>query len=81
MRLNKRWGVAAMLGGLLLLYYGLDLGRFLSLDFVKSSRAELEAWRGGQPLLAATPQAQARIRSGRYKLNHLDYDWALNDAR
>ncbi len=31
--------------------------------------------------LGATPQAQAEIRSGRYKLSHLDYDWALNDAR
>ena len=31
-------------------------------------------------LLAATPQAQAEIRGGRYKLAYLDYDWALNDA-
>lgn len=32
-------------------------------------------------VLAATPQAQAEIRGGRYKLAYLDYDWALNDAR
>lgn len=32
-------------------------------------------------VLAATPQAQAEIRAGRYKLAFLDYDWALNDAR
>lgn len=31
--------------------------------------------------LGATPQAQADIRSGRYRLAYLDYDWALNDAR
>lgn len=31
--------------------------------------------------LAATAQAQADIRAGRYKLAFLDYDWALNDAR
>lgn len=32
-------------------------------------------------VLGATPQAQAEIRAGRYKLESLDYDWALNDAR
>jgi hypothetical protein len=32
-------------------------------------------------VLAGTPQAQADIRAGRYKLAFLDYDWALNDAR
>ena len=31
--------------------------------------------------LADAPAAQADIRAGRYKLTHLDYDWALNDAR
>lgn len=31
--------------------------------------------------LGTTPQAQADIRAGRYKLTHLDYDWALNDVR
>jgi hypothetical protein len=32
-------------------------------------------------VLGASPQAQADIRAGRYKLAFLDYDWALNDAR
>jgi hypothetical protein len=32
-------------------------------------------------VLGATPQAQADLRAGRYKLGFLDYDWALNDAR
>jgi len=31
--------------------------------------------------LADAPAAQAELRAGRYKLTHLDYDWALNDAR
>ena len=31
--------------------------------------------------LAETPQAQAQIRSGDYRLEFLDYDWRLNDAR
>lgn len=32
-------------------------------------------------VLGSTPQAQADLRAGRYKLAFLDYDWALNDAR
>lgn len=31
--------------------------------------------------LADTPEAQARIRAGDYRLEFLDYDWRLNDAR
>lgn len=31
--------------------------------------------------LADTPEAQARIHSGDYRLEFLDYDWKLNDAR
>ena len=34
-------------------FFALDLGRFLSLDYVKSQRDHLEAWRNAQPLLAA----------------------------
>ncbi len=30
--------------------------------------------------LAKTPEAQARIRQGDYKLEFLDYDWRLNDS-
>ncbi len=31
--------------------------------------------------LADTREAQARIRAGDYRLEYLDYDWKLNDAR
>lgn len=31
--------------------------------------------------LGGTPQAQADLRAGRYKIVYLDYDWSLNDAR
>jgi hypothetical protein len=31
--------------------------------------------------LAATPDAQAKLRSGDYRLDFLDYDWKLNDAQ
>jgi hypothetical protein len=32
-------------------------------------------------VLGSTPQEQADLKAGRYKLAHLEYDWALNDAR
>jgi hypothetical protein len=31
--------------------------------------------------LADAPEARARIRAGNYRLEFLEYDWALNDAR
>lgn len=31
--------------------------------------------------LATTPEAQAKVRAGDYKLEFLDYDWKLNDSR
>ena len=31
--------------------------------------------------LATTPEAQAKVRNGDYKLEFLDYDWTLNDSR
>ncbi|MBI5898462.1 MAG: DUF547 domain-containing protein [Rhodocyclales bacterium] len=31
--------------------------------------------------LAATPEAQAKLRNGDYRLDFLDYDWKLNDSR
>lgn len=52
MRLDKRWWVLVVLGGLLALFFGLDLGRFLSLAAIKNSQADLLAWRDGQPLVA-----------------------------
>ena len=53
MRLDKRWWLLVVLAGLLALFFGFDLGRFLSLAAIKSSQADLEAWRSAQPLLAA----------------------------
>ncbi len=41
-----------LLVGLLALYFGLDLGRFLNLAAIKSSQADLQAWRAGQPVVA-----------------------------
>ena len=52
MRLDKRWWFVVVLVGLMALFYTLDLGRYLSLAAIKSSRADLEAWRTAQPLLA-----------------------------
>jgi len=52
MRLDKRWWLLVGLVLLLALFFGLDLGRFLSLAAIKSSQADLQAWRAGQPLLA-----------------------------
>jgi len=31
--------------------------------------------------LATTPEAQAKVRAGDYRLDFLDYDWKLNDSR
>ena len=53
MRLDKRWWLLVVLVGLLLLFHLFDLGRFLSLATIKSSQADLEAWRAAQPLLAS----------------------------
>ena len=52
MRLDKRWWLLVGLVLLLALFFGFDLGRFLSLAAIKSSQADLQAWRAGQPLLA-----------------------------
>lgn len=39
------------------------------------------ALRAPRRQVAQTPQAQADVQAGRYRLSFLDYDWALNDAR
>jgi uncharacterized membrane protein YdjX (TVP38/TMEM64 family) len=49
---DKRWWLVVVVGGVLALFYMLDLGRFFSLVAIKNSRVELEAWRAAQPLLA-----------------------------
>ncbi len=53
MRLDKRWWVVLVLLGAIALFYAFDLGRFLSLEAIKSSQAGVEAWRASRPLLAA----------------------------
>ena len=53
MRLDKRWWLLAAVVALLAVFVGLDLGRFLSLAAIKSSQADLQAWRAAQPLAAA----------------------------
>lgn len=53
MRLGKRGWLLVVLVALAALFFGLDLGHFLSLANVKASQAELEAWRAAQPVLAA----------------------------
>ena len=40
------------LGGLLVAYFALDLGRFLSIDYFKSQQETIEAWRAAQPVKA-----------------------------
>ena len=49
----RRLLLIAALAGLVLAYFALDLGRFLSLDYFKSQQLTIEAWRAAQPLQAA----------------------------
>ena len=52
MRLDKRWWFVVVLAALVAAFFALDLGRYLSLAAIKSSQADLEAWRAARPLLA-----------------------------
>jgi pyruvate/2-oxoglutarate dehydrogenase complex dihydrolipoamide dehydrogenase (E3) component/uncharacterized membrane protein YdjX (TVP38/TMEM64 family) len=52
MKLRKSLLIAALLG-VVIAYFSLDLGRFLSLDYFKSQQATVEAWRAAQPFTAA----------------------------
>ncbi len=52
-RLDKRWWLLLALAALLVVFFALDLGRFLSLATIKNSQADLQAWRDAQPVLAA----------------------------
>ena len=57
-------------------WYGKDFEKgHKSYDSLKATFARHAAQ------LAATPEAQAKVRSGDYKLEFLDYDWKLNDSR
>jgi uncharacterized membrane protein YdjX (TVP38/TMEM64 family)/thioredoxin reductase len=49
----RRLLLIAALAGLVLAYFALDLGRFLSLDYFKSQQLTIEAWRAAQPIQAA----------------------------
>ncbi|WP_291991741.1 bifunctional TVP38/TMEM64 family protein/FAD-dependent oxidoreductase [Candidatus Accumulibacter sp. ACC003] len=50
---TRRLLVLAALAGLLLAFFALDLGRFLSLDYFKAQQEAIEAWRAAQPLKVA----------------------------
>ncbi len=49
----RRLALIAALLAAVLAYYGLDLGRYLSLDFFRSQEAAIETWRAAQPAKAA----------------------------
>lgn len=53
MRIDKRWWAVAALVLSVVLFFVLDLGQYLRLSTVKSSQAQLEAWRAAQPLRTA----------------------------
>jgi hypothetical protein len=42
---TRRLLLIAALAGLLVAYFALDLGRFLSIDYFKSQQETIEAWR------------------------------------
>jgi pyruvate/2-oxoglutarate dehydrogenase complex dihydrolipoamide dehydrogenase (E3) component/uncharacterized membrane protein YdjX (TVP38/TMEM64 family) len=52
MNARKLLLMAALSGGAIA-YLGLDLGRFLSLDYFKSQQTAIDAWRAAQPVAAA----------------------------
>jgi pyruvate/2-oxoglutarate dehydrogenase complex dihydrolipoamide dehydrogenase (E3) component/uncharacterized membrane protein YdjX (TVP38/TMEM64 family) len=54
MKSDKRWWILAAVALALAAFFGFDLGRYLSLDFIKSQRGALEAWRTTNPLSAAS---------------------------
>ena len=53
MRVDKRWWFVLLLLALVGLFFAFDLGQYLNLASIKSRQADLEAWRSGQPVLAA----------------------------
>ena len=61
----RRLLLLAALAALVLTYFGLDLGRFLSLDYFKSQQAAIEAlqqlrWSGASSATAADVRARLR---------------------
>jgi pyruvate/2-oxoglutarate dehydrogenase complex dihydrolipoamide dehydrogenase (E3) component/uncharacterized membrane protein YdjX (TVP38/TMEM64 family) len=53
MSAGKRWGLLAVLVLAVAAFFALGLGRYLSLEFIKSQQGQLEAWRAAHPLMAA----------------------------
>ncbi len=53
MRANLKWWLVALLVLLVVLFFAFGLQRYLSLSAIKESQTSLEAWRAGQPLMAA----------------------------
>ena len=53
MHVDKRWWFVVLLLVLVGLFFAFDLGHYLNLATIKSRQADLEAWRAGQPVLAA----------------------------
>jgi pyruvate/2-oxoglutarate dehydrogenase complex dihydrolipoamide dehydrogenase (E3) component/uncharacterized membrane protein YdjX (TVP38/TMEM64 family) len=49
---TQRLLLIAALAGLLVAYFALDLGRFLSLDYFKTQQETIEAWRAAEPVKA-----------------------------
>ena len=49
----KRWGLLAALVLAVVAFFAFGLGRYLSLEFIKSQQGQLEAWRAANPLVAA----------------------------
>ena len=52
MRLDKRWAWLIVLVALVAVFQLFDVSRYLSLATIKSSQADLEAWRSARPLFA-----------------------------
>ncbi len=51
--MNKRWWIAAIVVLVVVAWFALGLGHYLSLDVLKGEQARLETWRAGNPLRAA----------------------------
>ena len=50
---KARWVLLAVLAALIGAFFALDLGRFLSLDALRSSKAAIDAYRDAHPVLAS----------------------------
>ena len=50
---KTRWAVLAALAALIAAFFALDLGRFLSLEQLRTSKAAIDAYRDAHPVLAS----------------------------